>query len=126
MTTNDNSEPNPNPNPVKKEPYEIDTTTQAYLRQCVKEGFEILAKEEKSTVATKAKRKPKSDPGEVLKKKLTADTSNPYEAARIKVLLDLSSMAKAEIVEMEASGNKDHYRYKEFIRMIIEEAEKNS
>jgi hypothetical protein len=27
---------------------------------------------------------------------------------------------------MEASGNKDHYRYKEFIRMIIEEAEKNS
>lgn len=124
MTTNDNSEPNPNP--VKKEPYEIDTTTQAYLQQCVKEGFEILAKEEKTTVAVKAKRKSKSDPGEVLKKKLTADTSNPYEKARIKVLIDMSPMAKAEIIAMEASGNKDHYRYKEFVRMIIEEAEKNS
>lgn len=90
----------------------------------VKEGNEIIAREEKAKIIPLPVKPKKQDPGEELKQKLTADTSNPYEKARIKVLIDMSPMAKAEIIAMEASGNKDHYRYKEFTRMIIEEAEK--
>jgi len=91
----------------------------------VKEGNEILAREEKAKIISLPVAPKKPDPGEELKKTLAADTSNPYEKARIKVLIDMSPMAKKEIAEMEApGGNKDHYRYKEFIRMIIEEAEK--
>lgn len=89
----------------------------------VKEGMEILAREEKEKIIPLPVA-PKKDPGEELKEKLTADTSNPYEKARIKILSDMSPMAKKEIAELETSGNKDHYRYKEFVRMIITEAEK--
>jgi hypothetical protein len=101
----------------------VKDTGQSYW-DAVKEGMEILAREEKAKIIPLPVA-PKKDPGEELKKKLTADTSNPYEKARIKVLIDMPPMAKAEIIAMEASGNKDHYRYKEFIRQIIEEAEKN-
>ena len=96
--------------------------------EAVKEGFEILAKEEKpktkQVIAPVAK--PKNDPKTELKKILTTDQPNPYAKARISVLMDMSPASRNEIVDMEASGNIDHYRYKEFIRRQIEEAEKNT
>lgn len=99
-------------------------TGQAYW-DAVREGMVILDREEKEKIIPLPVAPKKQDPGEELKHKLTTDVSNPYERARIKILVDMSPMAKKEIAEMEApGGNKDHYRYKEFVRMIIELAEK--
>jgi thiamine pyrophosphate-dependent acetolactate synthase large subunit-like protein len=135
--TLDDSDELPYKNFTAKQPFEIDTTTQEYLRQCVKEGFEILAKEEKAkiiplSVDPNALRKrveaelKKQDPSKELKQKLTADQTNPYVQARINVLLDINAMFKKEVLAMEASGDTDNRKYQEFIRMVREEGDKLS
>ena len=124
MTTDDAGEL-PYKNFTAKQPYEIDTTTQEYLRQCVKEGLEILAKEEKAKIV-KLPAAVKKNPVKELKQKLTADQTNPYIQARINVLLEINLMFKKEVLAMEASGDTDNRKYQEFVRMVREEGDKLS
>jgi hypothetical protein len=110
--------------PTSKQAYEIDTTTQVYLQQCVKEGFALLAKEEKAKIVKLPAAK--KDPAQELNQKLTADQTNPYVQARINVLLEINLMFKKEVLRMEAEGDTDNRKYQEFVRMVREEGDKLS
>jgi hypothetical protein len=93
----------------------VQSDGQSYLN-AVKEGMEILKREEKSSKGSTIV--PKTPP-------TSSTNNNPYKAAKTAVLAEMSQMEQQEIANMEAAGNTDHYRYNDFVRRIIEEAEKN-
>jgi len=95
-------------------PVSQDISFEELTAQAIKEGFAMLAAEDKK--ASKHSVKPTSP--NILENALGEMSTNPYIRARIEVLKKMTPAARSEIEKMEAGTlDKDH-RYDTFVSIV--------
>lgn len=82
--------------------------TEQSIKDLILEGDKLLKEDETKIVSkTITKAIPK-----------TLNLSNPYLRAKIKILADMASNFRCEILELEKTNNLDHRFYNEFVEKV--------
>ena len=84
--------------------------TEQSIKDLIVEGDKLL-KEDETTVIPKT-----------ITKTITkiSNSNNPYLRAKIKILADMASNFRCEILELEKTNNLDHRFYNEFVEKVAD------
>ena len=97
-------------------PVDPKLTFEQYLAQCLKEGEELLAAEEKSKPAPSVKSTPKSK--QALDDALGKMSDNPYIRARTQILRKMTAEKRSVIEKMEKGTLPKDSRYDAFCNEV--------